>query len=93
MEDVPSGRSAKRAVLGKAVTNDAKENVGAIDDIIIMPGDFASFAIIDVGRFLGISRRRVAIPMRKLQLRNHEWILSGATKNGLKALPPFEYAR
>mgnify|MGYP003431861055 CR=1 FL=1 len=58
-----------------------------MDDIIITPSadaklSAASFAIVGVGGFLGIKRHDVVIPMEQ-----------GATKESLKALPPFEYRR
>jgi sporulation protein YlmC with PRC-barrel domain len=97
-EAVVLGWSAKRELLGKAVTNDKNEKIGKIDDLIIAPGKdgstpSASFAIIGVGGFLGIGNRDVAIPMEQLKLQNKQLILSGATKDALKAMPPFVYQK
>jgi hypothetical protein len=51
----------------------------------------ASFAIIGVGGLLGIGKREVAIPTEQLKLQNKKLTLPGATKDALKAMPPFEY--
>jgi hypothetical protein len=87
------GWSAKKSILGKSVKNDANETLGNIEDVIVAPKDFVSFVVIGAGGFLGMAQRKVAIPMHNLQLRNNQWVLPGATKDALKQLPPFVYAR
>jgi hypothetical protein len=96
MEAVVLGWSAKKDLLGKTVTNDRKEKIGKIDDLIITPNPdaklpFASFAIIGVGGFLGIGTKDVAIPMEQLKLQGGNLVLAGASKDALKALPEFKY--
>jgi sporulation protein YlmC with PRC-barrel domain len=96
MEAVVVGWSAKRDLFGKTVVNDKNEKIGKIDDLIISPSKdgnapAASFAIIGVGGFLGIGKRDVAIPTEQLKLHNKQLTLPGATKDALKALPPFVY--
>jgi sporulation protein YlmC with PRC-barrel domain len=98
LEAVVVGWSAKQDLFGKTVVNDKNEKVGKIDDLIISPSKdgklpAASFAIIGVGGFLGIGKRDVAIPMEQLKLQNKQLTLPGATKDALKAMPPFEYQK
>lgn len=98
LEEVVVGWSAKKALLGKAVVNDKNERIGKIDDLIITPstdakGPFASFAIIGVGGFLGIGTKDVAIPSEQFKLQNGKLTLPGATKDALKTLPEFKYAK
>lgn len=98
MEAVVVGWSAKRDLFGKTVVNDKNEKIGKIDDMIISPGKdsntpAASFAIIGVGGFLGIGKRDVAIPMEQLKLEKKQLVLTGATKDALKAMPPFVYQK
>ena len=90
---VMEGWSAKKAILGKAVYNDKNEKIGTIDDLIITPDRSVSYAIIGAGGFLGIGKHDVAIPMSQLKLEKDKFILPGATKEALKALPKFEYAK
>jgi hypothetical protein len=80
MEAVVVGWSAKHDLFGKTVVNDKNENLPA-----------ASFAIIGVGGFLGIGKRDVAIPTEQLKIHNKQLTLPGATKDAVKALPPFVY--
>ena len=90
---VMQGWSAKKAILGKAVYNDKNEKIGTIDDLIITPDRSVSYAIIGAGGFLGIGKHDVAIPMSQLKLEKDKFILPGATKEALKAMPKFEYAK
>ena len=92
MRDVTSGWSAKRQILGQPVFNDKDERVGSIDDIIIAPDKAVSYAIINAGGFTGLTKHDVAIPVSQLKLVDNKLVLAGATKEALKASPPFEYA-
>ena len=90
---ITRGWSAKKKILGKAVYNDAKQKVGTIDDLIITPEKSVSYAIIGVGGFLGMGKHDVAIPVNQLKAEQDRIILPGATKDVLKAMPTFEYAK
>jgi sporulation protein YlmC with PRC-barrel domain len=85
------------ALLGVAVTNDDDEEIGTIDDLMVendMPGHI-SFAILEVGGFLGSGGRLIAIEYDSLQIRRRDdelsVVLPGATRETLEALPAFEY--
>jgi sporulation protein YlmC with PRC-barrel domain len=93
LRDVTMGWSAKRQVLGKAVFNDKNERIGTVDDIVIAPDKAVSYAIIGAGGFLGVAKHDVAIPVNQFKLVAGKFVLAGATKDALKAMPPFEYAR
>ncbi|HEX9464095.1 MAG TPA: PRC-barrel domain-containing protein [Alphaproteobacteria bacterium] len=75
-----------------AVYNDRNERIGTIDDIII-GRDKVLFAVLDVGGFLGIGGRKVAVPYQSLNLDGPDGkvILPGASKDELKRLPEFQY--
>jgi sporulation protein YlmC with PRC-barrel domain len=91
--DVAKGWSAKRQVLGKTVYNDGGDGIGKVDDIIVAPDKAVSYAIIGAGGFLGMGRHDVAILVSQLkQQSDGRFVLAGATKDALKAMPPFEYA-
>jgi sporulation protein YlmC with PRC-barrel domain len=93
LRDVANGWSAKRQVLGKTVYNDSGDGIGKVDDIIVAPDKAVSYAIIGAGGFLGMGRHDVAIPVSQLkQQSDGKFVLAGATKDALKAMPPFEYA-
>jgi sporulation protein YlmC with PRC-barrel domain len=93
MREVSMGWSAKRQILGQAVFNDKDERVGSIDDMIIAPDKAVSYAIINAGGFIGLTKHDVAIPVSQLKLVDNKLVLAGATKEALRASPPFEYAK
>ena len=93
LRDVTMGWSAKRTILGQPVYNDKNERVGSVDDIIVSPDKAISYAIVNAGGFLGLPKHDVAIPVSQFQLVDQKLVLAGATKDALKASPPFEYAR
>src|SRR6478736_8968134 len=91
LRDVTTGWSTKKQVLGKKVFNDGGETVGKIDDIIVSPDKSVSYAIIGAGGFLGVGRHDVAIPVNQLKENDGKFVLAGATKAAIKAMPEFEY--
>jgi uncharacterized protein YrrD len=93
MNEIIAGWSAKKNILGKPVYNDANQKIGSIDDIIITPEKFVSYAIVGTGGFVGLMKHDVAIPMSHLQMDKGKAVLPGATKEVLKALPEFAYAK
>jgi sporulation protein YlmC with PRC-barrel domain len=87
------GWSAKKTILDKAVYSSSGEKIGEVEDLIITPEKAVSYAIVGTGGFLGIAQHDVAIPVGQLKLEGDKLMLPGATKEGLKALPKFEYAK
>jgi hypothetical protein len=93
LKAVALGWSAKKQIMGKDVYNDKNEKIGVVEDLIITPDKAVSYTIIGVGGFLGIDRHDVAIPAGQLKIHDNKLMLAGATKEALKALPKFEYAK
>jgi sporulation protein YlmC with PRC-barrel domain len=91
-QEVAVGWSAKKQIIGRVVYNDAGDKVGKIDDLIVTPDSSISFAIVGAGGFVGLRRHHVAIPVTQLSQRNGEFLLPGATKEAIKAMPTFDYA-
>ena len=52
-----------------------------------------SYVIVGAGGFVGLGKHDVAIPVNQLQEQDGKYVLSGATKEAIKALPKFEYAK
>jgi len=92
LRDVTTGWSVTHEVLGRTVYNDTGDAVGKVEDIIVAPDKSVSYAIIGAGGFLGMGRHDVAIPVGQLKQSDNKFVLAGATKDDLKAMPPFEYA-
>jgi sporulation protein YlmC with PRC-barrel domain len=91
---VAVGWSARKDIIGKTVYNENNQRVGRIEDLIVAPDSAVSFAIVGAGGFAGLGRHDVAIPVQQIQLQDDgKFILPGATKDAIKALPKFEYAK
>jgi PRC-barrel domain. len=90
---IATGWSVKRKMLGHTVYNDNKQKVGTIDDIIIAPNGTASYFIVGAGGFVGVGRHDVAIPVAQMTEQDGKLVLVGATKDAIKALPKFDYAK
>ena len=80
-------------VVGASVTNSSSDSIGKIDDVIISSDGKAPYAILSVGGFLGMGTRVIAIPYESLRFADNKIMLPGATKDSLKALPEFKYAK
>jgi len=93
MTNVARGWSAKKTILGHEIYNDNKEKVGSVEDIIIAPDKKVSYVIVEVGSFLGMGGHYVAIPIGNFKEEGDKLILPGATKDVIKSLPKFEYAK
>jgi len=82
------------ALMKSEVLNSDDEAIGEIDDLIVGNEDML-FVIIQVGGFLGFGGRRIAMPFRRLVIRQEEdafdIVLPGATRESLERLPAFEY--
>jgi sporulation protein YlmC with PRC-barrel domain len=93
MKAVALGWSAKKKIMGKTVYNDKNEKIGVVEDLIITPDKSVSYAIIGVGGFLGMGKHDVAIPAGQLKENQGKIVLAGASKDALKSIPKFEYAK
>jgi sporulation protein YlmC with PRC-barrel domain len=93
MRAVAVGWSAKKQILRQPVYNEQNQKVGTIDDLIIAPDTSVSFVIVGAGGFVGVGRHDVAIPANQLKQQDGKIVLPGATKEAIKALPKFEYAK
>jgi sporulation protein YlmC with PRC-barrel domain len=93
MKAVALGWSVKKQILGQYVYNEQNQRVGKIDDLIIAPDTAVSFVIVGAGGFVGLGRHDVAIPVAQLKQQDGKFVLPGASKEAIKALPKFEYAR
>jgi len=90
---VAKGWSAKNQIMGKNVFNDKSEKVGVVDDLIIAPDKAVSYAIIGTGGFIGMDKHDVAIPVNQLKMEAGTITLPGATKDAIKAMRTFQYAK
>ncbi len=89
---IATGWSAKKTLLGKAVYNETGQKVGKVEDLIVAPSNSVSYVIVGAGGFVGIGRHDVAIPVSQIKDQKGKLVMAGATKDGIKAMPAFNYA-
>lgn len=91
-ERLALGWSVRKTVLGKTVYDDAGAKIGNVRDLIVDPERNVSYVIIGAGGFLGMAQHDVAVPISQVREQNGKLVMPGATKDALKATPPFRYA-
>jgi uncharacterized protein YrrD len=87
LRDVTKGWSVKRSIVGQPVYNEKDERVGSVDDIIVTRDKAVSYAIVNAGGFLGLTKHNVALPVSQFKLVDNKFVLPGVTKDALKAMP------
>jgi sporulation protein YlmC with PRC-barrel domain len=81
-------------LIGSSVINDKSEKIGTVDDVIAdKDKKQLNFAVLQVGGFLGLGGRLVAVPYDSLVIDDtgQKITLPGATKDELKKLSEFNY--
>jgi sporulation protein YlmC with PRC-barrel domain len=81
-------------MIGSTVINDKNEKIGTVDDVIAdKDKKQLSFAVLQVGGFLGLGGRLVAVPYDSLVIDDagQKITLSGGSKDELKKLSEFNY--
>jgi hypothetical protein len=92
VQTLPAGYRASK-VIGSSVLNEANETIGKVDDVLVSPDGKAPFAVLSIGGFLGMDTRLVVVPYDNLTLVDNKIVLPGGTKDTLKMLPEFKYAK
>jgi Bacterial protein of unknown function (DUF937)/PRC-barrel domain len=91
-EDWTSIGASPNEYTNQDVYNGAGENLGTIRDLLIGPDGKAVAAIINVGRFLGIGDKEIAVPFSALHVERQgdgRRIVIDAAKDGVQAAPTF----
>lgn len=87
-----NGYSANK-LIGSDVYNDKNQVVGSVHDLIVGVEGEVSLAIIEVGGFLGIASKWVAVPAHLFEAdAASKVVLAEASEAALRAMPPFAYA-
>ena len=81
-------------LVGSKVYNNANDNIGSIEDIILKPDGSMDEVVLSVGGFLGMGDKYVAVPFSDLKITRDGSslkIVTLATKDSLKALPAYQF--
>lgn len=92
VQKVAAGYRASK-VIGNSVLNEANETIGKIDDLLVTRDGKEPYAVLSIGGFLGMGTHMVVVPYDSLKFADNEIVLPGGSKDGLKMLPVFQYAK
>jgi sporulation protein YlmC with PRC-barrel domain len=77
-------------LIGKSVVNAEGETIGEIDDLVFDNSNTAMFAVVQVGGFLGIGSKAVAIPFAQLQISEDQaTMMSSVTEDELTEMAAY----
>ncbi|MEQ8825212.1 MAG: PRC-barrel domain-containing protein [Filomicrobium sp.] len=80
-------------LIGATVYSDEKKQIGTVNDLIVSNDGQVNLAIVDVGGFLGVGAKHVAVPTKLFERgEKNTVLLPETTENDLKSMPPFHYA-
>lgn len=90
---IVSPRPRMSQVIGARVYNAEGETIGSVEDVMLGAAATNAMAIIQVGGFLGLGGRLVAVPLSELQwnAERERIMLPGATKDELRGRPEFSF--
>lgn len=78
------------SLIGATVSNDQKQTIGNISDVLLDKNDKADKAVLSVGGFLGVGSRLVIVPFDHLHIDADRIVLPGATKVSLENLSAYQ---
>jgi hypothetical protein len=87
--------SAPNDYVGKDVYNRAADRLGTVKDVLVTPDGKMAAAVINVGRYLGIGDKDIAVPISALQHQSDgdHRIIIDASRDALQAAPAFAQHR
>lgn len=79
-------------IVGKKVVSQQGEEIGEIEDVVVDTSSQTKLAVIDVGGFLGIGEKSVAVSFDQLQLSDDGRVRSDLTRETLESQPEYDPA-
>src|SRR5689334_8511189 len=84
------GQLMAAKLIGATISNDQKQQIGSIADVLLDKEGKAVTAVLSVGGFLGVGSRQVAVPFNRLDIGPDRIVVPGATKVSLENLPAYD---
>lgn len=79
-----------RTVVGKSLYGANDEEVGEIDDVVMSQGGEVESVLIDVGGFLGLGSKTIAIPADDISMQGDRVVASTLTKKQAEQMPEYQ---
>jgi sporulation protein YlmC with PRC-barrel domain len=87
-QTIQSNELRASKIIGSAVYDRNNEKIGSVQDIILGTGGKVDSVIVDVGTFLGIGGKNVAVQMNEIKT-DHDRLTLGMSKNQLQSAPNY----
>lgn len=87
-----AGQLTETQIVGQPVMTESGEEVGTIVQVVDDANGGGRAAVVDVGEFLGIGQKQVAIDVRHLSLGADGQVRSNMTADQLESMPEYEGA-
>ncbi|WP_394887396.1 PRC-barrel domain-containing protein [Mesorhizobium sp. AaZ16] len=95
LTEMPAGEITSEALVGTTVYGANDEMIGEIGDVVL-EGEKVDSIIVDVGGFLGVGEKKVAVAMDNLAFMtdadSNKYLYTGFTKEQLDAQPAYDEA-
>jgi hypothetical protein len=79
-----------KEIVGKDVYGADNRNMGEVEDVVMGANGQVESVLVDVGGFLGLGARRVAIPISQIQLGEGDRLTTTMTEAQAKELPEYK---
>jgi len=88
--DAVGGALAPEQLVGESVHSSEGEEIGEISGVAQSRQDSQMHALVDVGGFLGIGQRTVALPVARLEVDHEGKLMTSMTREELESLPEYD---
>lgn len=88
-QTIQSNELRASKIIGSRVYDHNNEKIGSVQDIILGTGGKVDSVIVDVGTFLGIGGKNVAVKTGQMKT-DHDRLMLDMTKNQLQQAPNFQ---
>ncbi len=79
--------SVDKSVVGKTLYGANNEEVGEIENVVMGTGSDVESVLVDVGGFLGLGAKRVAIPVDDIEMEDGRLVSDSLTKEQAEQMP------
>lgn len=89
--DDPLLRMRASELIERDVLNTAGEEISEVEDLVVIEGETGPFVLIEVGGFLGIGEKQIAIALSQFELIDDQLVLEAdVTADDMEAAPTFD---
>lgn len=87
---VGTGSWQKVQLVGKTLYGADQEPVGKINDVVMSQSGTVESVLVDVGGFLGIGAKQVAVPVAKVEVQGETLVAAGLSKRQAEQMPAYQ---